>query len=277
MNCKQKLFLDNTIQIDRLFETSDRKQMINKELAESECYTCTLVLREFKFRVIDTCISLLHIIEECNSDPDVLTTITHNKKFSKNLQTMLVKIYAEVKREAGLQNFYDKELALETLRAYITGRLLLRFRDILTEPESDLTSCDVARYEFQEFNGMFEIDTHCERKEARCDLPKIYQNNEDHLKRTKEIFENQSVLNYKLNKQEKTEFERINEVYSGILDKEDWNIVKGWHNCDKLADFTILIESLDGSSVYTTDNIYKCFYDRLYFQNKNAPKIQKYP
>jgi len=277
MNYIQKLFLDTTIQIDRLFETSDRKQILKTELNKSECYTCTLVLREFKFRVIDTCISLLHIIEDCDSDPDVLTTITHNKNFSKNLQTMLIKIYAEVKREAGLQNYYDKELALETLRAYITGRLLLRFRDILAEPESDLTKCEVAHHEVQESDGMFELDTHCNRKKVKCNLPSIYHDNEDHLKQIKELVEKQSVLNPKLDRQEKTEFGRINEVYSGILEKEDWNMVKGQYNCNKLADLTILIESLDDSSVYTTDNIYECFYNRLSFSKKKATKIQKYP
>jgi hypothetical protein len=275
MNYIQKLFLDTTIQIDRLFETSNRKQILKTELDKSECYACTLILREFKFRVIDTCISLFHIIEECDSDPDVLTTIA--RKFSANLQSMLLKIYAEVKRETGLQNFYDKELALETLRSYITGRLLMQFRDILAEPESNLTKCEVANYEVRESDGMFDIDTHCERKEARCDLSKVYQNNEKHLKRIKELVESQLTLNPKLKRQEKIEFKKISDVYSDILEKRDWNIAKCQQNCDKLADLTILIESLDDSAVYTTDNIYECFYNRLSFPKKKSPKIQKYP
>ena len=99
--------MDTTIQIDRLFERSDRKKKIYDKIAESDCYTCTLVLREFKRLAIDACITLYSIIEECDSDPDVLTEISN--QFSESVKSMLLKIYAEVKREAGLDVSFDKE------------------------------------------------------------------------------------------------------------------------------------------------------------------------
>jgi len=275
MSCKQKLFLETTIQIDRLFEKPTRRKLIYDELSEADCYTCTLVLREFKLKAILACISLLYIIEENDSDPDIITEISNH--FTE--KSMLLKIYAEVKREANLEKSFDKELALATVRSYIRHRLLLRFEEIISVPLADLTKCEVAHYKVQEFDGKFYLETHCERGRAQCNLPKIYQDNEDHLKRIKELVENQSTLNPKLNRQEKDEFKRINEVYSDVFDpgKEGWNTVKGQYNCDKLADLTILIESFDDSAVYTTDRIYECFYNRLCFPHKKTPKIQEYP
>ena len=72
-------------------------------------------------------------------------------------------------------------------------------------------------------------------------------------------------------------FKRMRDVYSTVLEQNNWNIVKDQQNCDKLADLTILIESFDDSAVYTTDRIYECFYNRLSFSKKKSPKIQKYP
>jgi predicted SpoU family rRNA methylase len=270
MNHKQKFFLDTTIQIDRLFEISYRKQKIRKELARSECYTCTLVLREFKFRVIYTCINLFDILNEYDSDPDVLTVIS--RQFTVGIMSMMLKIYAEVKREAGLQNRFDKELALETLRAYITRRLLLRFSDILKEQESDLTKCELAQNMVQESNGKFNLETRCNRKVAKCNLPEIYQNNEEHLKRIKELIDS----GRKLKRRERIEFGKIIKVYSKVLEHQDWNIVKGQQNCDYLADLTILIESPSDSVVYSTNFDYEYLFNRLCFPDKKATKIEKY-
>jgi hypothetical protein len=268
MNCRRKLFLDTTIQIDRLFEKPDRRERIRGKILESDCYTCTLVLREFKALVIDSCISLYSIIEEYDSDPDVLTEIS--REFSKSIESMMLKIYAEVKREAGLDVSFDKELALATVRSYITGRLLIRFRNVLSEPESDLTECEVARYEVQESGGMFELEVHCNRKRANCNLPQMYQDNEGHLKRIEELLEG------KLESAERREFKRVGGVYPEVLESKDWNIVKGQRNCDRLADLTILIESPPGSSVYTTNKHYDYLFGRLDFPEKEAPEIERY-
>lgn len=266
--------MDTTIQIDRLFEKSDRRRKIYDEIAGSDCYTCTLALREFKALVIDACISLYSIIEECDSDPDVLTEIA--REFSKSKESMLLKIYAQVKREAGLDVSFDKELALATVRSYITGGLLPRFRDALSEPESDLTKCEVARHEVQESDGMFELEVHCNRERASCNLPQVYGGNERHLKQIKELVEGELGTDRELRSEERREFERINEVYSRVLESGDWNIVKGQRNCDRLADLSILIESPPGSAVYTTDRDYEYLFSRLDFPEREAPEIQKY-
>jgi hypothetical protein len=274
MNCRRKLFLDTTIQIDRLFETLDRKRRILGKIAGCDCYTCTLVLREFKALVLDSSISLYSIIEECCSDPDVLTEIS--REFSKSIESMMLKIYAEVKREAGLNASFDRELALATLRSYIDGRLLARFRKVLAEQESDLTECEVARYEVQESDGMFELEVHCNRKRANCNLPQIYKDNEKRLKRIKELLEGKSDTDCKLEARERHEFGRINEVSSQVVKHSDWNIVKGQRNCDRLADLTILIESPPGSAVYTTDKGYDYLFNRLDFPDKEPPEIESY-
>lgn len=276
MNDRQKFFLDTTIQIDRLFEKPDRKETIRDKITGADCYTCTLVLREFKARVIRPCISLSFIIEACDSDPDVETEISG--QFSRSIGAMLLKIYAEVKREAGLDGSFDKELALATVRSYITGRLLTQFRKVLSEPESDLTRCEVAQYEVKESDGMFELDVHCNRKRANCDLPQVYKDNERHLKCIKELVEGKRKLGSgcKLEAEEQREFERISNVYSKVLKRGDYNKVKGERNCDKLADLTILIESPPGSAVYTTDKHFKYLFDRLEFPDKKAPEIERY-
>jgi len=276
MSERCRLFLDTTVQIDRLFEKPDRKAAICKTIEGADCSTSTLVLREFKARVIDGCISLYYIIEECDSDPDVLTEIS--RQFSKSRLSMLLKIYSEVKREAGLGDRFDKELALATVRAYITGRLLRRFRKGLVEAPSDLTRCEVAAETVQDSDGMFEIEVHCNREKASCELPRIYRDNEQHLLRIRGLVAGESERRRasKLGSGERRELETINRAYSDVRERGGWHVVMGQQNCDRLADLTVLIESPMGSAVYTTDKDYECLFKHLCFPDKNAPKIERY-
>jgi len=251
MRRRRAFFLDTTIQVDRLFERTWRKNYIRQRLAGRECMTCSMVLREFKRNVIDTCISLLLIISECETDTDVETEIS--RQFTKSTVSMMLKIYAEVKREALITGRFDKELIVATLKEYIKGRLLSRFNEVLTMGMRDAVKCDVALRSTTEAYGMYSIDVSCNRVSATCDLPKVFKENGRWLTRISDALR----IGRDLEAKGKAELERICRVLERARENSGWAVLKGNHNCDRVADLTIVLEAPRGASVYSTDKHYE--------------------
>lgn len=65
MNDKPHVFLDTTIQIERLTATRARRAQLTAQLAGKEVVTSTYVLGEFLRTLVKDCITLYTLVAEC--------------------------------------------------------------------------------------------------------------------------------------------------------------------------------------------------------------------
>ena len=117
------LFLETTIQIERVVGLPERKESIKEKIVRRTLRSSTLVLREFKERLLHKCILLLELVLRYEHRADVETAIS--RMFS-NTQ-ILLQLWAQVQRETIGDGAYDRELVIETLKSYIGGGLERRF------------------------------------------------------------------------------------------------------------------------------------------------------
>lgn len=107
------LFIETTIQIDKIFEEFDRRSEIWNKICENRSITSTYVLMEFKRRVILSCILLYNMFKEENDRAKVERRLS--KEYSGRTVKMALKILAKLDEGAVL----DNEKILLRLRRYI--------------------------------------------------------------------------------------------------------------------------------------------------------------
>ena len=101
MHCSQSnegeqapLFLETTIQIERVVGLPERKESIKNRIACRCLRTSTLVLREFKERLLHKCILLLELVLYYEHRIDVETAISRMFSDTKILLQLWAAVYA---------------------------------------------------------------------------------------------------------------------------------------------------------------------------------------
>jgi len=234
------MFLDTSIQIDRNTEADSRKNIIYQRLRNKQAMTSTLVLREFKERIIHKCIALLEIVMVCDNRADLETMIS--QQFTD--ASILLKIMGQVDRETRSHEIFDKELIIETIKGYIEGGMEKRFmRNLVCI--SDETKCELAPEKIRCDNACYRLRVSCNRQKVKCNLPKFISTKQDALNRFCAL----------TNREQQTEIEKICCVYEAIQDNYD--LAKGQRNCNTLSDVIIALEAPVNSIIYTTDRHYE--------------------
>jgi len=235
------LFLETTIQIERIVGLPEQKESIKNRIAYRCLRTSTLVLREFKERLLHKCILLLELVLRYEHRADVETAIS--QMFSDT--QILLQLWAQVQRETIGDRAYDRELVIETLKSYIEGGLEKRFCMPSVEVSND-TSCEIAEEEVRIEHGFYVLNVYCNRRKVSCNLPAFIQKHENVFEVMQERIPNAET------KDERDELTKIVAVYQDAKDRNDFNRVKGQRNCNVLSDATIALEAGD-AIIYTTD------------------------
>jgi hypothetical protein len=235
------LFLETTIQIERVVGLPERKESITGRITGRTLRSSTLVLREFKERLLHKCILLLELVLRYEHRTDVETAIS--RMFS-NTQ-ILLQLWAQVQRETIGDGAYDRELVIETLKSYIEGGLEKRFYRPSIEV-SDETKCEIAPEEVRIEHGFYVLNVYCNREKVNCNLPVLIEKHEDTFLTMERRIPNAQT------KAERDELSKIVGVYRDAKNQNDFNRVKGQRNCNALSDATIALEAKD-AILYTTD------------------------
>lgn len=246
------LFLETTIQIERIVGLPERKESIKNRIAYRCLRTSTLVLREFKERLLHKCILLLELVLRYEHRADVETAISQMFRDTQ----ILLQLWAQVQRETIGDGTYDRELVIETLKSYIEDGLEKRLsccfdrtfgmvvkatkRFCMPSVEvSNDTSCEIAEEEVRIEHGFYVLNVYCNRRKVNCNLPTFIEKHENVFEVMQERIPNAET------KDERDELSKIVAVYQDAKDHNDFNRVKGQRNCNALSDVTIALEAGD--------------------------------
>ena len=235
------LFLETTIQIERVVGFPERKESIQNRIACRCLKTSTFVLREFKERLLHKCILLLELVLRYERRADVETAISQMFSNTK----ILLQLWAQIQRETIGDGAYDRELVIETLKSYIEGGLEKRFGKPSVKV-SNSTDCEIAREEVCLEHGFYVLNVYCNRRKVNCNLPTFIHKHGDAFKAM------QRRITHAKSKNERDELSQIVAVYQEAKNSNDFNRVKGQRNCNTLSDATIALEAGD-NIIYTTD------------------------
>ncbi|MBC8233078.1 hypothetical protein H8E77_26330 [bacterium] len=240
-NEQQSLFLETTIQIERVVGHKERKEAIKNRIARGCLKTSTLVLREFKERLLHKCILLLELVLRYEHRADVETAISQMFSDTK----ILLQLWAQIQRETIGDGAYDRELVIETLKSYIEGGLEKRFYLPPVEVSND-TYCEIAGEKVRIEHGFYVLNVFCNRKKVNCNLPTFIEKHENAFEAMQKRIPNAKT------KDERDELSKIVAVYQDAKSRNDFNRVKGQRHCNTLSDVTIALEAGD-AIIYTTN------------------------
>jgi len=236
-----KLFLDTTIQIDKIF--AYEREKILDYIENKETATSTYVLMEFNRRILKDCRYIHELLKEEETVGDVIRRINKLPKKWEGKKNICISILAAISDTGDLEN---KDRTVIRLKRFIDRQLKKQFFYGIINIV-DETKCDLARESVVEKNDRYFLKTTCKQGEMKCEL-------ENFVERNKNEFED--ILNGL--KLEETLDERLENACNSleeILNEHEKAMGK---NCNKiLGDCIISIETPKNHKILTTDHHYE--------------------
>jgi predicted nucleic acid-binding protein len=161
-----KLFLDTTIQIERLVGSRRRQAELRRTLAEHTLLTSTYVLGEYLRTLVADATRLYHLVQTHEHLDDVLTAIAQH--VNKRQASRMLLLWANVRREGAQQ----QEYILDTLEGYVTFQLVGRFL-ASTDELLDSTGCGLAGERPMQGGDVYRLRAQCTRQVKECFLPEF--------------------------------------------------------------------------------------------------------
>ena len=163
MSTGRRVFLDTTIQIERLTGTRARRAQLADQLAGKEVMTSTYVLGEFLRTLVKDCITLYTLVSQNAHLDDVEVQIAN--RFNKREAGRCLLLWASLHRTRA----YGREKVLCTLRTYIEYGLVQAFMAGVHQV-SDATDCGLAQERPHRVEGTYRLRAQCRRQVKECRL-----------------------------------------------------------------------------------------------------------
>ncbi len=157
------IFLDTTIQIERLTGVRARRAQLTAQLAGKEVSTSAYVLGEFLRALVKDCITLYTLVSQNVYLDDVEVQIAN--RFNKREASRCLLLWASLHRA----RVYGREKVLCTLRSYIEYGLVQAFMAGVDQV-SDATGCGLAQERPQRVEGTYRLRVQCRRDVKECRL-----------------------------------------------------------------------------------------------------------
>ncbi|MBC8521566.1 MAG: hypothetical protein H8D26_06215 [Methanomicrobia archaeon] len=228
-----KLFLETTIQIERIF--GRKSEDIFEFLRDKEVLTSNYVLMEFKKTIIKDCTALYTYLKEEKSLSNTFKRLARLRSHEHRIASRIFLILSELTKDTK-----EDEKILEKLEDLIESELLEYFFYMVNV--IDETKCGLANEEVHK-NETYSLNLRCRRNEKNCEIEEFVARNKEEFKK---------LLN---DLQAHKEFERSCRVIEEIL--KDCEKARGKTNCWKLSDFIISIEAPKNYKIFTTDHHYE--------------------
>lgn len=234
MSAVQRVFLDTTIQIERVTGTRSRQAEIAQALAGVEVVTSTYVLGEYLRTLVRDAIVLYNLVLKSEELFDVETQIAH--LLNKRSASRCLLLWAALHRSG----IYDRAKLLRTLGIYLQHGLVNRFMNGVTEV-LDTTACGLAHERPVPHGATFQLRTQCTRRVLECDLVARLLQQQPMIR----------ILADGLKGHPEAALARMADLCSQILDDPD--LARG-RNCTwYLGDLVIALEMPVDAALYTTN------------------------
>jgi hypothetical protein len=229
-----KLFLETTIQIERIF--GRKSEDIFEFLRDKEALTSNYVLMEFKRTILKDCIVLYSFLKEEKGLEDTFKRISELRDYEHRTASRINLILSKLSEN----NTLEYEKVLNKLEDLVESELLEYF--FYRVGVIDETKCGLAN-EGVHKNEIYSLNLRCRRDEKKCEIEEFVARNKDKFKK---------LLN---DLQTHKEFESPCEVIKEIL--KDYEKARGRKICWKLGDCIISIEAPKNYKIFTTDRHYE--------------------
>ncbi len=228
-----KLFLETTIQIERIF--GRKKEEIVKFLSDKEPLSSNYVLMEFKRTMLKDCIALYSFLKEEKDLEGTLMRLSELRVYEHRTAVRISKILSKLSEN----NTLEYEKVLIKLEDLIESELLEEF--FYRVKVIDETKCGLANEEVHK-NETYSLNLRCRRDEKNCEIEGFVARNRGKFRKLLN-----ELQTYK-------EFEDVCSVIKEIL--EDCEKARG-RNCKTLGDCIISIEAPKNYKIFTTDHHYE--------------------
>jgi predicted nucleic acid-binding protein len=234
------LFLDTTIQIEKVLGREERKREIQKNLKEKYVITSRYVLMEYIRTVVKDFYYIYNVLKEESSVEAAIDRIADEARGLLSLKRCL-KIINRMYQSQGNDRPDRREL-IKHFERYISVSLPRIFQKDIDEI-LNLIDCDISRVEFSEWNASKAPVFHCNRAKAGCRLL-------DFFKARKIEF---NLIFSSLNKlpQKDQQLQECERALGEVFESEEK--ILGERNCWSLGDVIIAITMPPECLMYTTN------------------------
>ncbi|MFN8488309.1 MAG: hypothetical protein U0350_11995 [Caldilineaceae bacterium] len=229
------IFLDTTIQIERVTAVQARQQAIARELAGKRIITSSYVLGEYKRTLVRDAIVLYNLVQKTEELFDVETQIA--QLFNKRSVSRCLLLWATLHR----QGVYERKKILRSLHTYIAHGLTNRFM-IGIDEVLNTTECGLAKEVPLLEQTDYQLRTHCTRRVKECLLAEHCQAQQSNL---------QTVADG-LKDHPEAALARMATVCAQIL--QDPDMARGRNCTAYLGDLVIALELPTEAAFYTTNH-----------------------
>jgi hypothetical protein len=230
----QSVFLDTTIQIERVTATRARQAEIARALAGVHTITSTYVLGEYLRTLVQDALVLYNLVQTTDQPYDVETKMA--QLLNKRSASRCLLVWASLHR-AGV---YTQAKLVRSLQGYIEYGLINRFM-IGVDEVLDTTACGLARERPIPIGETYRLRTQCTRQVKECAL-------------AERLIEHQltiRILADGLRNHPEAALARMGELCQQVL--EDPDLARG-RNCTwYLGDLVIALELPTDVLLYTTN------------------------
>ncbi len=243
-----KIFLDNTIQIERIIVPS-RRAIIQPHLTAegTSVISSTYLLMEYRRTVVADFIAVHNLVKSYKQLGAAVAHLSSGRaRFSKRMieRRQMILGMAMVDCEDADESL-TRVGVLRILELYLEGGLERRFMENITTL-TNVTDCDLAKYPLiQRADGYYELTTTCNKKRVRCQLPAFLQQNAHSLQRIEQFIKQHAAGEYQ------ELLEKLAQVTT------DFSQARGQRTCWKLGDIIIALEAPPDALIYTTDKDFK--------------------
>ena len=225
-----KLFLDTTIQIDRIFGSHKRKMAIHKICAGKECCCTTYVLGEFYATIMRDVVTIYHVLlreSDLNEAERLVAELMRDRHAGRAHKIFIC-----------LRELYDNNLEQMKceVESYLEDLLYMFYRGIDSDL-SDKTQCQRGRAQIIYNDGIPILSgAGCQKSDCQCDIVKFWKSHQA-------LLDGASFP--------ATLGERVGKLLAQIGNPN--YDVKG-NNCRTLGDSVIVLEALDHEGAVCTTN-----------------------
>ncbi len=235
-----EVFLETTIQIDRILGDEASKATIEAHLLEQNVITSTYVHMEFNRTVVDDFIAVHAAVSAEQHLGDALMRLRQgNRRFRPRSLDRCLHIWGILLNQLEDESF-TREKLLDILELYIEQLLLRRFMAGVDQVVN-ATDCDLPKDKPRSADGRYVLEVTCRRQTARCRLPGFMSENLNVLEKVR----------FRSLESSEQELQVIGETIS--VAQGNWQVAKGQKNCWRLGDLIIVLESPADAAIYTTN------------------------
>lgn len=242
MNPKPRVFLDTSVQVERLISLNQRRVAIEQIIAshENNFVTSHYVWMEFQRSVVA---NYVYVYNQVAQDQDWETIAYHLRAGNRSYRPRALGHCFQILTKVIDLSERNRHRALDFLRLHITQDLPRRFWRNVTPLEDqivcDLVTIGVAR----EQTGLFSVADTCRKERAACHLPAFLHKEQSRL---------QTLTDYlKANPKSIKDQPRVERLLTAIL--QDNRAGLGQSACWPLGDLFILLQVPPDAMVWSFD------------------------